>query len=72
MNNEKGINSAQEYLERNFTLSNCGPQLVGNILQYVAGQGFADREDVKAHLGMLLDGVGLTSEELDSVVDYIM
>ncbi len=72
MNNEKGINSAQEYLEHNFTLSNCGPQLVRNIIQYVAGQGFADREDVKAHLGMLLDGIGLTSKELDSVVDYIM
>ena len=60
------INKLQMYIEENFEMGGCSTTLVNNILQYVAAQG-EDDDIILDMLEELLDGIGITREEIIKV-----
>ena len=68
MREEKYMNKDQfhDYILNNFTMDGTSLRLVHNILDYVAVQGCC-YEDQQALLSALLDGIGLTEEEIGMV-----
>lgn len=57
------VNRLQTYIEHHFTLNSTARHLVRNILDYVAVQG--EDDDITLELlTTLLDGIGITKEEI--------
>lgn len=64
---DEQVNKLQIYIEENFEMNRCSTILISNILHYVSAQ----EEDDKLTLDMLeelLDGIGITREEIIKAV----
>lgn len=57
-----------EYIAEHFTLSSEAVRLVKNIIDYVAAQGFVDLEDNVSHLYAMLEAIGITEDEIRTVL----
>lgn len=64
---DEHVNKLQVYIEENFTMGGCSTTLVSNILDYAASQS-EDDESALLILEMLLDGIGITREEIINAV----
>ena len=65
--NDEHVNKLQTYIEENFTLDGTSRHLIRNILWYVASQG-EDTEYTLMMLTSLLDGIGITADEIVKVL----
>lgn len=64
---DEQVNKLQIYIEENFEMNRCSTILISNILHYVSAQ----EEDDELTLDMLeelLDGIGITREEIIKAV----
>lgn len=64
---DEQVNKLQMYIEENFEMNRCSTTLISNILHYVSAQ----EEDDELTLDMLeelLDGIGITREEIIKAV----
>lgn len=64
---DEQVNKLQIYIEENFEMDRCSTILISNILHYVSAQ----EEDDELTLDMLeelLDGIGITREEIIKAV----
>ena len=57
-----------EYILENFTIDNDGRRLISNILDWIWMQSM-DKEDSINCLMLLLDGVGLTEDEISQFIN---
>lgn len=64
---DEQVNKLQMYIEGNFEMGRCSTTLVSNILHYVVAQG-EDDELTLDMLQELLDGIGITREEIVKAV----
>ena len=64
---DEHVNTLQSYIEENYEMGGCSTTLVRNILEYVAGQA-EDPETALLMFDMLLDGIGITREEIIKAV----
>lgn len=60
-------NAAMEYITTNFSLSGEAQRIIDNILYYVELQDL-DEDQQYNMLSSLLDGIGLTDEEIKRIV----
>lgn len=58
-----------KYILENCTLDHDGRMLVDNILEWIWVQAM-DKEDTVNALSLLLDGIGLTKEEISQFVNW--
>ncbi len=58
-----------KYILENSTLDHDGRMLVDNILEWIWVQAM-DKEDTVNALSLLLDGIGLTKEEISQFVNW--
>lgn len=64
---DEHVNNLQVYIEENFVMGGCSTTLISNILNYAAEQSEND-ETALLILEMLLDGIGITREEIINAV----
>lgn len=64
---DEQVNKLQIYIEENFEMNRCSTILISNILHYVSAQE-EDDELTLDMLGELLDGIGITREEIIKAV----
>lgn len=64
---DEQVNTLQTYIEEHYTLDGTAKHLVRNILEYVAAQG-DDEENILYMLTNLLDGIGITEDEIVNAV----
>jgi hypothetical protein len=64
---DEHVNKLQVYIEENFMLDGAAKHLVNNILRYVAAQS-EEPEYTMMMLMSLLDGIGITAEEIKDVL----
>lgn len=64
---DEHVDKLQRYIEENFEMDRCSTTLVSNILQYVAAQ-CEDDDIILELLEGLLDGIGITREEIIKAV----
>jgi len=60
---DEHVNKLLSYIEENYAMGGCSTTLARNILNYVAGQA-EDPETALLMFDMLLDGIGITREEI--------
>lgn len=58
-----------EYILENFTIDNDGRRLISNILDWIWMQSM-DKEDSVNCLMLLLDGIGLTEDEISQFINW--
>lgn len=58
-----------EYILENFTIDNDGRRLISNILDWIWTQSM-DKEDSVNCLMLLLDGIGLTEDEISQFINW--
>ena len=58
-----------EYIEENFSMNTDSMNLIGNIIAWVWLQSF-DKEDTVNILSALLDGIGITSSEIEQFINW--
>lgn len=58
-----------EYILENFTIDNDGRKLISNILDWIWVQSM-DKEDSVNCLMLLLDGIGLTEDEISQFINW--
>ncbi len=58
-----------EYIEENFLMNTDSMNLIGNIIDWVWLQSF-DKEDTVNILSALLDGIGITSSEIEQFINW--
>lgn len=58
-----------EYILENFTIDNDGRKLISNILDWIWVQSM-DKEDSVNCLMLLLDGIGLTEDEIGQFINW--
>lgn len=58
-----------EYILENFTIDNDGRKLISNILDWIWVQSM-DKEDSVNCLITLLDGIGLTEDEIGQFINW--
>ena len=58
-----------EYILENFTIDNDGRRLISNILDWIWMQSM-DKEDSVNCLMLLLDGIGLTENEISQFINW--
>ena len=58
-----------EYIEENFLMNTDSMNLIGNIIAWVWLQSF-DKEDTVNILSALLDGIGITSSEIEQFINW--
>ena len=58
-----------EYIEENFSMNTDSMNLIGNIIDWVWLQSF-DKEDTVNILSALLDGIGITSSEIEQFINW--
>ena len=64
---DEQVNTLQTYIEEHYTLDGTSKHLIRNILEYVAAQG-DDEENIVYMLTNLLDGIGITEDEIVNAV----
>lgn len=64
---DEQVNALQTYIEENYTVDGTSKRLIRNILEYVAAQE-DDEETILDMLTSLLDGIGITKEEIVNAV----
>ena len=58
-----------EYILENFTIDNDGRKLISNILDWIWIQSM-DKKDSVNCLMLLLDGIGLTEDEIGQFINW--
>lgn len=58
-----------EYILENFTIDNDGRRLISNILDWIWVQSM-DKKDSVNCLMLLLDGIGLTEDEIGQFINW--
>lgn len=58
-----------EYILENFTIDNDGHKLISNILDWIWVQSM-DKKDSVNCLMLLLDGIGLTEDEISQFINW--
>lgn len=58
-----------EYILENFTIDNDGRRLISNILDWIWMQSM-NKEDSINCLMLLLDGIGLTEDEISQFINW--
>lgn len=58
-----------EYILENFTIDNDGRRLISNILDWIWVQSM-DKKDSVNCLMLLLDGIGLTEDEISQFINW--
>lgn len=58
-----------EYILENFTIDNDGRKLISNILDWIWVQSM-DKKDSINCLMLLLDGIGLTEDEIGQFINW--
>lgn len=58
-----------KYILENFTIDNDGRKLISNILDWIWVQSM-DKEDSVNCLMLLLDGIGLTEDEISQFINW--
>lgn len=58
-----------EYILENFTIDNDGRRLISNILDWIWVQAM-DKKDSVNCLMLLLDGIGLTEDEIGQFINW--
>lgn len=58
-----------EYILENFTIDNDGRKLISNILDWIWVQSM-DKKDSVNCLMLLLDGIGLTEDEIGQFINW--
>lgn len=64
---DEQVNTLQTYIEEHYTLDGTSKHLIRNILEYVATQD-DDEENILYMLTNLLDGIGITEDEIVNAV----
>lgn len=64
---DEQVNKLQMYIEENFEMNRCSTILISNILHYVSTQEENDELTLDM-LEELLDGIGITREEIIKAV----